>query len=313
MKNNNLPSCLVVDDSATVEEINLVREKLKQYNQEQTGGVYGQPGFEINLALKNAQDEVVGGVICCTMLNAMYLDVLWVADDYRKQGYGRKLVLAAEQIGREKGCISSHTWTFDFQAPRFYEKIGYRQIGVYDGYPDGLKEYVFKKTLHNLQVHQNEKTQLMRQFPGDLYITDNTTKDELEILHAGLRSYVDLFVGDEKKGVGIKLAIREPTGKVIGALNAWTTIYNMLLEYVWIDAGFRGFGFGKKLLLEAEAIAKKNDCIASLACPLSFQNPEFFQEAGYKVFGYSDGYPDQIREYYLIKRYIATGERMVDL
>ena len=313
MNHKELPGQLVVDDNPSVEEINLLREKLKGYNQEQTGGEYDQPGIEINLALKNAQDVVVGGIICCTMLNVMYLDVLWVADEYRKRGFGSELVLAAEQIGIHNGCITSHTWTFDFQAPEFYKKIGYQQIGIYDGYPDGLKEFVFKKPLHNLRVHQNEKTQPVRQFPGGLYITDNTTKDDLEILHAGLRSYVDLFVGDEKKGIGIKLVIREPAGKVIGGLHAWTTIYNMLLEYVWIDAGYRGSGFGKKLLLEAEAVAKKNGCIASLACPLSFQNPEFLQKEGYRVFGYSDGYPNQIREYYLIKRYTATSERMVDI
>jgi GNAT superfamily N-acetyltransferase len=229
-----------------------------------------------------------------------------VADEYRKQGYGRELVLAAERIGYKKGCLASHTWTFEFQGPEFYPKVGYKLVGVYDGYPDGLKEYVFKKHLgdHQDPFARNEHT--IKSFSNGFYITENVTKDEIEILHAGLRSHVDQHVGDKKKGIGIKLAIRDGTNQVVGGLHAWTTIQNLLVEFVWVDAAYRSIGLGTRLLMEAESIAKKNGCIASLVCPLSFQAPEFFLKMGYKLFGYSDGYPDPFRENYLIKKYSAS-------
>ena len=132
------------------------------------------------------------------------------------------------------------------------------------------------------------------------------TKDEIEILHAGLRSHVDQHVGDEKNGIGIKLVIRDGKNQVVGGLHAWTTIYNLLVEYVWVDEAYRNMGLGTWLLREAEMIARKNNCVASLVCPLSFQSPGFFIKMGYQLFGYSDGYPDPVRENYLIKKYTVS-------
>jgi GNAT superfamily N-acetyltransferase len=230
-----------------------------------------------------------------------------VAENYRKQGFGRELVLAAERIGSEMGCISSHTWTFEFQGPKFYPKLGYKLIGVYNGYPNDLKEYVFEKRLENHQEPLERNGQSIKSLSNGLYITDKVTNEDIETLHAGLRSYVDQHVGDEKNGISIKLVIKNGTDHIVGGLHAWTTIHNLLVEYVWIDEQYRNIGLGTRLLLEAEAIAKKNGCIASLVCPLSFQSPEFFQNLGYQTFGYSDMYPDAVREYYLIKKY-ATNQ-----
>ena len=82
----------------------------------------------------------------------------------------------------------------------------------------------------------------------------------------------------------------------------------MLVEFVWVDAPYRGIGLGTKLLKEAETIAKKNSCIASLVCPMSFHTPGFFQKKGYRIFGYSDGYPEPVLENYMIKKYVAIDK-----
>ena len=282
---------ITLDANPSVEEINQIREKLNSYNRDQTHAEYNQPGIEINLALKNSQEEVVGGIIVSTMLRVMHLEVLWVAEEYRRRGYGRQLVLAAEKIGRERGCISSHTWTFEFQGPKFYPKIGYELIGVYDGYPNHLKEYVFKKDLTNHPVH----VEVHKLASNGLYLTEELSPEDIETLHAGLRSHVDQFVGDEKKGIGIKLVLKDPNGEPVGGLHAWTTIHNLLIEFVWVDEEYRGAGLGTQLLTSAEAIAKKkNACIAALVCPMSFHSPGFFKKQGFQEFGYSDGYPDSV-------------------
>lgn len=297
----------VVELDAPIEEINLIRKKLNAYNRVRTNGKYDKPGIEINLVLKDWDNKVFGGVIVSTMLDVMHLEVLWVAEEYRKRGFGRELVLTAERIGSDMGCVSSHTWTFEFQGPEFYPKLGYKLIGVYDGYPNDLKEYVFEKRLDNHREPLERNDQTIKSLSNGFYITNKVTKEDIETLHAGLRSYVDRHVGDEKNGIGIKLLIRDEANLVVGGLYAWTTIYNLLVEFVWIDEQYRNIGLGTRLFLEAETIAKQNGCIASLACSLSFQSPEFFRKIGYQTFGYSDMYPDAVREYYLIKKY-ATNE-----
>jgi GNAT superfamily N-acetyltransferase len=306
LKKNRQSGQFVVEVDAPVEEINLIREKLNAYNRERTNGEYDKPGIEINLVLKDLENNIIGGVIVSTMLHVMHLEVLWVSEDYRKQGFGRELVLAAERIGSEMGCISSHTWTFEFQGPEFYPKLGYKLIGVYEGYPNDLKEYVFEKHLENHQAPLESNEQSIKSLSNGFYITDQVTKEDIETLHAGLRSYVDQYVGDEKNGISIKIVIRDGLNHVVGGLHAWTTIYNLLIEFVWIDEQYRNIGLGTRLFLEAESIAKKNGCVASLACPLSFHTPEFFHEIGYQTFGYSDTYPASVRENYMIKKYTAN-------
>jgi ribosomal protein S18 acetylase RimI-like enzyme len=34
-----------------------------------------------------------------------------------------------------------------FQAPQFYEKLGYKTVGVFKEYPDGIKKFFLEKKL----------------------------------------------------------------------------------------------------------------------------------------------------------------------
>ncbi|MBN2007203.1 MAG: GNAT family N-acetyltransferase [Anaerolineae bacterium] len=279
-------------------EIVLIQQKLKEYNLAQTNGDYDTPGIEINLVLKNPRGNIVGGISASTQLRVMYLESFWVADEYRGLGYGRDLVLAAEKIGFDKGCLASHTWSFSFQAPGFYQKVGYEVLGIYDGYPDGITEYVLGK---RLQPQEAPPTGRNRR-PEGFSIVEDATEEEMDVVHGGLGRHVDEQIGDKQNGIGIKLAIRDAAGNCVGGLLAFTTIRNLLFEHLWLDERYRGLGLGKKLILEAEKIAEENGCIAALVYALSFQSPEFFRKMGYQVFGVSDEYPDPVKEYYLIKR-----------
>ena len=64
----------------------------------------------------------------------MHLETPWIDERFRRRGYGRDLVLEAERIGRKKGYPASQTWTFSFQAPKFYQSIGYKVKGIFEGY-----------------------------------------------------------------------------------------------------------------------------------------------------------------------------------
>jgi GNAT superfamily N-acetyltransferase len=229
----------------------------------------------------------------------MHLEVLWVAEHHRRQGYGARLVLGAEQVGLAGGCITAQTWTFSFQGPQFYPAIGYQPIGVYDGYPDGITEHAFMK---RLSANQDA---LQPGIPGSRGFTLDTavTGEDLKILHNGLHQAVVQHVGDGYKGTRIRLVIKNPEGELIGGLSAWTTLQNLIFDAIWIEQEYRGRGLGTKLMLEMEKIARKNGCIASQASCFSFQAPGFFEKMGYKTLGISDGYPSPNREFYLVKKY----------
>ncbi len=108
-----------------------------------------KPAFEsINRVLKNAEGEIVGGIICTMYCwRCFYIDVLWVKDSCRNSGYGSLLLQDAETIAREKECGLIHLDTFDFQAKDFYLKHGYEIFGELRDCPPGHARYYMKKTV----------------------------------------------------------------------------------------------------------------------------------------------------------------------
>ena len=98
------------------------------------------------LALRAPDGELVGGLYGATMWGWLLVDGLWVAETLRGQGQGRRLLLAAEGEGRERGCRGARLGTFDFQARTFYERLGYRVLGELPGFPAGHTHYELWKT-----------------------------------------------------------------------------------------------------------------------------------------------------------------------
>jgi GNAT superfamily N-acetyltransferase len=289
-----------ISDVPTPEEMERIQNAVEQDKRIQTLGEYDQPGIEITLALKDSQGGVRGGVMASTVFRVMHLEVLWVAEDCRRKGYGAQLVLAAEQIGCAHGCRTSQTWTFSFQGPEFYPAIGYQLLGIYDGYPNGIHEQVFMK---RLAAHQdNERATGIADAQG-LYLTTDVNEADKEIIYEGLHRHVKLHVGEGDRGTKIQLVLKDQGGEPVGGLSAWTTLSNLIFEYVWIAESLRRKGLGRMLMLEMERIARSQGCIASQAYCFSFQAPEFFEKMGYQVLGRSDGYPPPVRELYLIKKY----------
>ncbi len=294
---------LIISDSPSEEEMKIVQKGLKDHNRKNPKGELDIPTPDISLVLKDNNGNIVGGVITSMLTGVMHLEVLWVDEMYRGRGYGKDLVLRAERIGKEKGYPASQTWSFSFQAPEFYKSIGYKVLGIFDGYTDGITEYVLLKRLEpNHETHNKDNGPNKDGFT----ISEDASEDSMKILHEGLHKYVNEHVGELRKKnpeIKIKLVIKNEEGQVLGGILAGTTLKTMFIECLWVDERYRGQGYGRELLMTAERIATKNGCISGQAWALSFQSPEFFQKLEYEIFGVSDGYPDSIKEFFLLKRF----------
>ncbi len=97
--------------------------------------------------LRDSARQVVGGVLGWTKRGWLEINVVWVREDLRGQGYGSRLMRAAEDEARARGCHSAYLYTFSFEAPKFYEKLGYEAFGVLEGYSGEHKRYHFQKRL----------------------------------------------------------------------------------------------------------------------------------------------------------------------
>jgi GNAT superfamily N-acetyltransferase len=126
-------------------DIRSLEDRLYDYNVEKTGS---DDGKWLSIFVRDDAGEIMAGLHGWTWCGACKVERLWVRQDLRRQGYGQRLLAAAEQEARARGCDQLLLDTFSFQAPLFYKKLGYEIIGIVEGFPRRPhSEYHLRKTL----------------------------------------------------------------------------------------------------------------------------------------------------------------------
>lgn len=92
-------------------------------------------------------ETAVGGLYGEASFGWMFVQLLVVPEAFRGRDIGSRLLDAAEDFARERGCRGVWLDTFDFQARGFYEKRGYRLFGTLDGGGGAVSRYFMQKTL----------------------------------------------------------------------------------------------------------------------------------------------------------------------
>lgn len=135
-------------EESTKDEYGLVDDGIVEFNLSKVPFTQEPPYISINRVIKDLNGEVLAGInslLYCW--NCLYVDVLWVKEQYRKEGYGSVLLNEVEKIAKEKGCNLIHLDTFDFQAKDFYLKNGYEVFGILEDCPMEHKRYYMKKKI----------------------------------------------------------------------------------------------------------------------------------------------------------------------
>lgn len=117
---------------------------LNQYNQ-QRGGPQGF--HHLCFAIYAPDGKVVGGLIGEIYWGWFYINLLFVKEELRGQGYGHQLLTLAEEAARQRGAKNAFFDTFSFQAPKFYKQHGYRIFGELPDFPPGQTRYYMTKQL----------------------------------------------------------------------------------------------------------------------------------------------------------------------
>jgi GNAT superfamily N-acetyltransferase len=132
-----------IDDKVSADEEAIVVSGLRAYNEKWIGPSNEKPVKFV------ARDElgVVGGLLGHTKWNGLYVARVWVDERVRGQDIGTKLITAAEDLARSRGCTVAILDTFEYQARPFYEKLGYKVFGTLDDYPSGHHQFCLSKRL----------------------------------------------------------------------------------------------------------------------------------------------------------------------
>lgn len=134
---------IVIDYTPSDADNAIVREGLNAYNE----NILGEKDIAFSIFLKNEQSNVFGGIQAFLDTESIYIDTLWVTTQLQKQGFGTKLLAAAEEEAIKKGCLFSLVDTWGFQAEQFYLKNGYEQIGEIKNYWHGHSKIFLRKKL----------------------------------------------------------------------------------------------------------------------------------------------------------------------
>ena len=113
-------------------DVRFLEDRLYDYNVEQTGA---DDGKRLSIFVRDDAGAIVAGLHGWTWCGACRVQTVWVHKTLRHHGYGRALLAAAEQEARGRGCEQILLDTFSFQAPLFYQQLGYEVIDVVESYP----------------------------------------------------------------------------------------------------------------------------------------------------------------------------------
>jgi ribosomal protein S18 acetylase RimI-like enzyme len=136
---------LEVSAKPNLADIEVLEQGLEQFNRSTP---FGRDRTKVPLAVwLRRRGRVLGGAYGDTHYGWLYLSTLWVSENLRGQGWGTRLVEAFEAEGTARGCRGAWVDTYGFQAPNFYERVGYQEFGRLEGFPPGSARHFYWKPL----------------------------------------------------------------------------------------------------------------------------------------------------------------------
>ena len=139
-----------IENNYTSKSIEFIENQLLEFNFSQIGSYEYKPlviFLKDSQSKTSSQNNIVGGFYGFIGLGWLNVSTLWVAEKLRGQGYGKAILGTAEQEAIRQKCNYAYVFTYNFQAPNFYQKLGYEIFGVLDDFPPGYQRIFLKKQL----------------------------------------------------------------------------------------------------------------------------------------------------------------------
>lgn len=127
------PVSLEIHDAADQADIEYIHNGLRRYNANYADDAY-KPLY---IFLRDEEGRLVGGLLGDTYWGWCAINIVWIDERFRQQGLGERLLAAAEDEARRRGCAHVQLDTLSFQARPFYEKLGYHVYGTLEDFPSG--------------------------------------------------------------------------------------------------------------------------------------------------------------------------------
>lgn len=126
------------------DQLETLENKLSEYDD---GFIPDSLEGSVQIGIEENGRIVAGLDACITTFKILYVSTVFVDEEYRNKGYGRRLMEEMESRARAMGVNTIRLDTFSWQGKEFYETLGYSVVGSYENAADGYAEYFFLKRL----------------------------------------------------------------------------------------------------------------------------------------------------------------------
>ncbi len=97
--------------------------------------------------IRDETGKIIGGCSGDNMYGSLFVGSLWVTEELRGQGYGTKLMQAAEKLAKESDCNFMAVNTMDWEALDFYKKLGFYVEFERNGFDKNSTFYFLRKDI----------------------------------------------------------------------------------------------------------------------------------------------------------------------
>jgi GNAT superfamily N-acetyltransferase len=138
------PYHLVVEDEPDARDLALLEEKLAAAAVAAVG--LGEEE-DFGIFARDDNGRIVAGASGSTWGGCCQIHTLWVDGPQRGHGLARELMAQAEAMARRRGCRLVMGLTYDVLTRDFYDRLGYRTVGIIENCPAGTATRWYCKDL----------------------------------------------------------------------------------------------------------------------------------------------------------------------
>lgn len=232
---------------------------------------------------------------------------VWISEEYRGHGFGKQLICHLESLAQKENYLTVGLGVGLYKdygrAQRLYIQLGY--------VPDGEgATYQYQETIpgNSYPLDDDFVIWLKKKLPivssdGEGYYLERQEEpipQDEQVLFDGISDDASKKKGMERIKP-FRVYIKDSNQSVVGGATGVTFYGCLYVDMLWVQESIRNRGFGKKIMQEAEKIARERKCTFATLNTMDWEALSFYEKLGYRIEFIREGYEKASKMYMLRK------------
>jgi GNAT superfamily N-acetyltransferase len=135
-----------------------------------------------------------------------------------------------------------------------------------------------------------------------IVVTDQPPRRAAETIAEGLIEHARAAGIEPRNYLELGIFLHDDRGRTVGGVTGATVWGWLHIRELWVQAMYRGAGWGSRLIEAAECEARLRGCRHAYLDTFDFQALGFYQHHGYQVFGALEDFPNGHVRHFVRKR-----------